>query len=74
MAVALVLIVVVFAAVFVHVQRMLLGGNSASHPAPVVGGATWGPLVVGLIAFAALGISIWPIERLLHAAAAIVAT
>jgi hydrogenase-4 component F len=75
MAVALVLIVIAFAAVFVHAQRMLLGASaSAGDRVPMAGGATWGPLVVGLVAFAALGISIWPLERLLHAAAKVLVT
>jgi hydrogenase-4 component F len=73
MAGALFLLLVVFAAVARHANRLLLG-----PPPPVPAGATvpWAaavPLVGGIAACATLGITIWPIERLLHAAAAVIA-
>ncbi len=73
---ALLLVLVVFAAIAVHALRMLLGGSnveSGERGAPAERVAARVPLVLGLVVFAGLGISIWPIERLLHAAAAVVA-
>lgn len=73
MAVAAVLLLVVFGAVLVHGMRMLLG-SSVEHVGGVAIGKTFaGPLILGLAMFTALGISIWPIEQLLHAAARILA-
>jgi hydrogenase-4 component F len=72
-AVAFFLLLVIFAAIAGHASQMLLG-----DPGP----ATWThrtpagalvPLIGGLVVVAALGVSIWPIQRLLHAAAAVVA-
>jgi len=71
--VALVLALVVFAAVVVHGQQMLLGEASATgerHPTSM---ATAAPLVAGLVLCTALGVTVWPIDRLLHAAAAVAA-
>jgi len=75
---ALLALLVVFAAVASHAAGMLLGSpaprptgaqvGSAGSPAPVA------PLVVGLIALAVLGISIWPLETLLSTASLIVGT
>lgn len=75
-AVALVLLLVVFVAVVGHAQRMLLGEPPV--PPDVVDAArptrraAAAPLVAGLVAAAILGVSIWPVERLLEAAAQVV--
>lgn len=71
-AVALVLLLVVFAAIVGHAQQMLLGEPVAEveHHHTSVAAAV--PLVAGLAAAALLGVSIWPIERLLNAAAQVV--
>ena len=75
-AVALLLMLVIFGAVAGHAQRMLRGEPAANvgghRTPPVVGGLHQWPLVAGLGATALLGVSIWPLERLLHAAAAVV--
>jgi hydrogenase-4 component F len=74
-AVALTMLVVVFVAVAVHLTPMILGSGSAPEPGPaagetaVVGSAA--PLVVGLVALAALGIVAWPLDQLLHSASLI---
>jgi hydrogenase-4 component F len=71
-AVALVLVLVIFVAVVGHVQHMLLGEPLADVEAHRVSVASAVPLVGGLVAVAALGVSTWPIERLLHEAAQVV--
>jgi hydrogenase-4 component F len=71
-AAAMVLLLVIFAAVIGHAQHMLLGepvANVEAHHTPSVAAV---PMVTGLAVVAALGVSIWPIERLLHAAARVV--
>jgi hydrogenase-4 component F len=70
--IAFVILLVVVAAVVTHAQRMLLG------PAPAgtdtrTSATTAVPLIGGLLALAAIGVSIWPIEHLLNAAASVVA-
>jgi hydrogenase-4 component F len=75
-AVALVLLLVIFGAVAGHARHMLLGGAAGSGPREATVDATVPaakvPLVAGLAAAALLGVSIWPVERLLRAAAAVV--
>jgi hydrogenase-4 component F len=71
---ALVALLVIFVAVVRHAQSMLLGPPvepPPDAPAPTRP-ATAVPLLAGLGLVALLGVSIWPIERLLHAAAAVV--
>ena len=71
-AVALVLVLVIFATAIGHAQHMLLGeapGDDGRHRTSAGAGA---PLVAGLVIVAALGVSIWPIERLLEEAARVV--
>lgn len=71
-AVALVLLLVIFAAMAGHVRRLLLGDpTSVASPHRTAPSAAI-PLIAGLAAAAFLGLSIWPIERLLRAAAAVV--
>ena len=72
-AVAFVLLFVAFAAVITLGQAMLLGEPLAPADAQRTARLSAVPLVVGLAAMAALGVSFWPIEHLLHAAAAVVA-
>jgi hydrogenase-4 component F len=72
-AVALVLVFVIFAAVAGHTLHMLFGDAQTgvtTHHTSKVGAAV--PLIGGLVVVALLGISIWPIDRLLHAAAQVV--
>jgi hydrogenase-4 component F len=72
-AAALVLVAVIFAAIADRTGRMLLGDPGAAvwqHPSPT---AALVPLIGGLVVLGALGVSIWPIERLVRAAAAVVA-
>lgn len=71
-AVALFLLLVVFAAVARHANRLLLGAT----PAGATTSTPWSaaaPLVGGIAACAVLGVTIWPIERLVHTAASVVA-
>lgn len=80
MAVALVLLLVAVASIGAHTQRMLLGpdplqglptpGSSRPGSRPI---ASWAPLVVALGVCGVLGVTTWPVDRLLAAAAAIVA-
>jgi len=73
--VAFVLVFVIFAAMVGHAQRMLLGEPDVADvdgPSRRVSATSAVPLVVGMSALALLGVSIWPIERLLEAAAKVV--
>jgi len=73
MAIALALVLVVFATLLFHGQRMLLGDPSdAAHDPPVPRGPLV-PIAFGLGALALLGITIYPIQALLDAAARVVA-
>jgi len=73
-AIALACMAVIFAAVMAHGRHLLLG------EAPPQGSPTATPRIVavplgaGLLACAFLGISAWPIQPLLHAAAQVVAS
>jgi hydrogenase-4 component F len=71
-AVALVLLLVIFAAVAGHARHLLLGGPSDDRPGHRSSSTAAVPLVAGLVATAVLGVSIWPIERFLRAAATVV--
>jgi hydrogenase-4 component F len=73
-AAALVCMAVIFAAVMAHGRHLLLGeapaeGSRAATPRVVAV-----PLVAGLLACALLGVSAWPLQPLLHAAAQVVAS
>ncbi|MDP9464139.1 MAG: hydrogenase [Actinomycetota bacterium] len=82
-AIALILMMAIFAAVVVHAVNMLTGtmlaGNMLSGTADApegghVSSLTAGiPLVGGLVVAAAVGVTIWPISRLLHTAAEVLA-
>ncbi|MCD9879154.1 proton-conducting transporter transmembrane domain-containing protein [Streptomyces guryensis] len=65
MAVALLLVLVAFAALAARTARMLLGPGTPSEESP---SAVW-PLLLGLAACAALGVALGPLTDLLHAAA-----
>ena len=67
---SLVAMAVIFAAVAVHGRHLLLGGSGAAPrvTAPVVAV----PLVGGLVACAFFGLSAWPLQSLLDAAARVV--
>jgi len=71
--VAFVLLFVIFASVVRLGQGMLLGEPVTPADPQRAGRLLAVPLVTGLAGVAALGVSIWPVERLLHAAAAVVA-
>lgn len=69
-AVALVLLLVVFVAIAVQLTPMILGpGPDAPGEAATVGSSA--PLVVGLVALAVLGVVAWPLDQILHAASLI---
>jgi hydrogenase-4 component F len=73
-AIALVCMAVIFAAVMAHGRHLLLGeapaqGSRAATPRTVAV-----PLAAGLLACAFLGVSAWPLQPLLHAAAQVVAS
>jgi len=72
-AAAFSLLLVVVAAVLVHARSMLLGEADAPGVSPRSSRAAVVPLVAGLVALATIGITIWPIERLIGAAAQVVA-
>lgn len=75
-AAASVPLLVIFGAVVSHARQMLLGvatsGSAAGRPACEVPMSGRIPLVAGLGASAALGLSIWPVAHLLRAAAQVV--
>jgi hydrogenase-4 component F len=64
MAVALLLVLVAFAALAARTARMLLGPGTPAEESP---SAVW-PLLLGLAACAALGVTLGPLTDLLHAA------
>ncbi|MFH8621692.1 proton-conducting transporter membrane subunit [Streptomyces vietnamensis] len=68
-ATALPLVLIAFAALAARTARMVLGPSPAPAPAPYGAGAVW-PLVLGLVACAALGVTTGPLTDLLHDAAA----
>ena len=73
-AIALVCMAVIFAAVMAHGRHLLLGdappqGRPEATPRTVAV-----PLAAGLLACAFLGVSAWPLQPLLHAAAQVVAS
>jgi hydrogenase-4 component F len=74
-AVALVLLFVVFVAVAARGADMLFGDSRNGLQAPSLSQpAAAAPLVTGLIALALLGVFAWPLQHLLSAAATIVGT
>jgi hydrogenase-4 component F len=77
-AITIVLLLTIFAAVVVHGLNMLAGTPDADSTGSALTGhvSTWTariPLVGGLVVAAGLGITIWPISRLVHDAAEVLA-
>jgi len=68
-AIAFLLALVVFVAAIDHAKHMLLGDPPVDIDAHRTSAVAAVPLIAGLAVVAALGVSIWPIERLLAAAA-----
>jgi len=71
-AVSLVCMAVIFAAVMSHGRHLLLGRDQGDRRLPTVALVAV-PLIGGLVGCAFIGISAWPLQPLLHAAAGIVA-
>ncbi len=71
-AVSLVCMAVIFAAVMSHGRHLLLGPKGTAAPA-MTPALVAVPLVGGLVGCAFIGVSAWPLQPLLHAAAGIVA-
>jgi hydrogenase-4 component F len=71
-AISMALVLVIFAAVVGHALRMLVGDAGSKPEVRRPGATTAVPLLAGLVAVAGLGVSIWPIEGLLRAAAKVV--
>lgn len=77
-AIALVVMLAIFTAVLVHALNMLAGSpdgpiippDAAAHVTSLTARL---PLIAGLVAAAAVGITIWPISNLLHTAAGVLA-
>lgn len=69
---AFLLLLVAFVAIVGHAQRMLLGQGIAEEGRHRTTLTASVPLVVGVVLVTGLGVSIWPIERLLRAAASVV--
>ncbi len=70
--ISLALMAVIFAAVMGHGRHLLLGGAGASGKPAATPGIVAIPLVGGLIACAVFGLSAWPLQSLLYAAAHVV--
>ncbi|WP_328917447.1 MULTISPECIES: proton-conducting transporter transmembrane domain-containing protein [unclassified Streptomyces] len=71
-AVALVLVLVAFAALAARVGHMLLGPPATTAEPVRLGAAAGLPLAAGLLVCAALGVTTWPLTHLLTDAAAII--
>jgi hydrogenase-4 component F len=76
-AIAVVLLLVIFGSVVVHGLDMLTGGGHSADDSSLIahaGSVTAGlALVGGLVIAAAVGVTIWPFSRLLHTAAEVLA-
>jgi hydrogenase-4 component F len=71
--IAMLLMLVAAGALLVHTSRMVLG-PPAPDDAPAPGREPWAaavPLVAGLLTCAVFGVTIWPVQSLLHAAAVV---
>jgi len=67
------MLVIVFVAITAQLTPMILGSGTTQTRAVSATGSTT-PLVLGLVALAALGIVAWPVDQLLHAASLIAGT
>jgi hydrogenase-4 component F len=73
-AIALACMAVIFAAVMAHGRHLLLGDAPPQGQLEATPRAVTVPLAAGLLACAFLGVSAWPLQPLLHAAAQVVAS
>ena len=73
-AIALACMAVIFAAVMAHGRHLLLGDAPPQGRPEATPRLVAVPLVAGLLACAFLGVSAWPLQPLLHAAAQVVAS
>jgi hydrogenase-4 component F len=71
-AIALICMAVIFAAVMAHGRHLLLGDAAPQGRREATPRAVAVPLAAGLIACAVIGVSAWPLQPLLHAAARVV--
>ncbi len=71
-AIALICMAVIFAAVMAHGRHLLLGEADPQGGREATPRAVAVPLAAGLIACAVIGVSAWPLQPLLHAAARVV--
>ena len=72
-AVALACMAVIFAAVMAHGRHLLLGQPASPVRPQATPRIVAVPLTAGLLACAVLGVSAWPVQPLLHAAAQVIA-
>ncbi len=70
-AISFVCLSVIFASLFAHGRQMLLGSTPAAGPAATSKSVAI-PLVGALVVCAAIGVSAWPLQSLLHGAAHVV--
>jgi hydrogenase-4 component F len=68
---AVLLMLAAAAALLVHTSGMLLGPPQTAEAEDPEPGLSAVPLVTGLVACAVLGVTVWPVQSLLHAAAAV---
>jgi hydrogenase-4 component F len=73
-AIALACMAVIFAAVMAHGRHLLLGDTPPQGRREATPRAVAVPLTAALLACAFLGVSAWPLQPLLHAAAQVVAS
>ena len=73
-AIALACMAVIFAAVMAHGRHLLLGDAAPQGRRQATPWIVAVPLATGLLACAFLGVSAWPLQPLLHAAAQVVAS
>ena len=71
-AIALICMAVIFAAVMAHGRHLLLGDAAPQGRREATPRAVAVPLTAGLLACAVIGVSAWPLQPLLHAAARVV--
>jgi hydrogenase-4 component F len=71
--ISLLLMAVIFAAVMAHGRHLLLGGSAGSGSAAATPRIVAVPLIGGLAACAIFGLSAWPLQSVLYAAARVVA-
>ena len=67
-------VAIIFASMFAHARRMLLGAPEADAPALRTPPVVTVPLISALVACGALGVLAWPLASLLRAAAHVVAS